>query len=424
MLGGSSLAGCIDLGGDSAGDGGDGDGGGDGNDGDGGDGDGGGTGTGTGGGGDGGGEILIGNAAPMSGAVGSYGPFIESGLEFARQEINADGGVLDGRNLRIETQDIESSPEVGATAFQRLADQGAVAITGPVLSDVVVRMRQEAEDLEVPFLPTQGSSPQILTRDSRYTFRTGAPAAPYYARATGQFVSDLGVSTYGSIVADYSYGHSYRAGIEEFIQPMEGLDSTVEVAPVGASDFASQLRSMPDGVEYMDLGGHPVGIYTIIPQMFELGLEPQATSGPGDPFPNFYDALGDDIDRGIHQIHSVDPTSDEYVQVAERYHEQTGEFFDPYAAIGYATGKLVAQAIEDAGEASTGAVRDAISDINFDSILAYPLEYTEWGELTSARLTALEFTTDPLSYAPDGNIGVDFVFESDVFDPLQPGNWE
>ncbi len=368
--------------------------------------------------------VIIGAAIPFSGNVGTYGPFAEAGLQFAAAEINDDGGVLDGREFVVETEDNESAPEPTASAFQRLADEGAVAITGPVLSDTTIRAREEAEDLEVPLLPIQGSSPSVLTRDTRYVFRVGAAGAPYYAGAVSELIEEEGIETYGAIFAEYSYGFSYQQGIEEFILPMEGLDTTVESAPIGADDFASQLRAMPDDVEYMDINGHPVGIHTIIQQMWELDLEPQYASGPGDPFPLFHDALGEDIDRGILQIHAPDPTADDYVEVAERYYEETGEYFDPFTAIGYVIGKQVAAAVEEAGEADPVAVRDAISDMRFETILPYPLEYTEWGELTEVRLAALAFNGESPSFYPDAPYGVDVLNVSDPFDPLDPDEWE
>lgn len=370
------------------------------------------------------GEILIGNAAGETGPEGLYGPRIESGLQFAIDEINDDGGVLDGRELTVETEDNESDPETVVSAMQRLVDDGAVAVTGPILSDVAVRGREEAEDLEVPFLPVQGASPQLLTTDTRYTFRTAGLPAPYYAGATGQFVEDLGVESYGAVIAEYSYGFSYQAGVEEYIVGREGLETNIEMAPFDAEDFGSQLRAMPDDLGYMDLGGHPVGIFDIIPQMWELGLEPEGVSGPGDPFPSFYDSLGDDIDRNVIQIHSIDPTSDEYGEVGEAYYEETDEYFDPFDAFGYIIANLIAEAIEDAGEADPEAVRDAISDISFDSMLAYPLEFNEWGELTEGRLLTMEFTSDSPPYYPEGEFHVDVLFESDPFDPIDPDEWE
>lgn len=370
-------------------------------------------------------DIVLGIAGGDTGAEAIYGPLIESGADFAIDQINENGGVLDGEELTTEFEDNESEAEATASAVESLADAGAVAITGPVLSDTAVRAREVSEDLEIPHLPTQGASPQLLEQDTRYTFRTGGLPAPYYAGATGQFVEDLGIDTYGAIIADYSYGHSYEAGVEEFIVGREGLDTTVERAPAfDADDYGSQLRAMPEDLEYMDLGGHPVGIFDIIPEMWELGLEPQGISGPGDPYESFWDSLDEDIDRNIIQIHSIDPTSDEYVEVGEEYYEETDGYFDPFAAFGYITANFVAEAIEEAGEAEPETIRDAMSDMSYESMLAYPLEFNEWGELTEGRLVTMEFTRDEPPYYPDGNFHVDVLHESEPFDPIDPTEWE
>lgn len=379
------------------------------------------------GGGDGsGGEIVIGNAAPLSGSFSPWGQFHQAGLEFGIKEINNNGGVLDGRNLTAVSEDTEANPQKAATSVQRLVDtENATVITGPVSSDVGIRVRRETEQLQVPHLPNQASSPQLLTKDTRYTFRVGGSATPTFASGSADLIKDRGYTEYGAIIADYGYGHSYRAGLEEFVLSNENINSTVSVAPVGADDFTSYLREMPDDIEVMDLGGHPVGIFTIAQQMSELGIEPKITTGPNIPTPVFYETLQDQVAQSLTLFPAVDPSPSggEYVEIGNRYYEETGEFFDMYTAFGYVTANLVATAIEDAGEASPQAIRDAISSIEYDTILSYPLSYTEWGELQSVSLNAIQFTLEAPEYYPDGNYGFEKIYETSTFDPIDPTNW-
>ena len=127
----------------------------------------------TGGGGD-SGPITIGALQPLSGPFTPWGQAHRAGLAFAVDEINEDGGVLD-RDLEVVEADTGSDPGEADTIFRRHVEQeGAVAMTGPVSSDVGIRTRQTAEELEVPLVLHMAGSHRILPKDVRYCFRMGS----------------------------------------------------------------------------------------------------------------------------------------------------------------------------------------------------------------------------------------------------------
>ena len=406
------LAGCSGDGGDGGSDGGDGGS-------DGGDGGGGTTSGGS------GGDVVIGDAAPLSGNFSPWGTSHRRGLQFAVDEVNNDGGVLGARNLKLVAQDTEANPQNATTVFRRLVNnQDAVAVTGSVLSDVAIGVQSVAEELEVPHLPDQGGSPQVYTEGTKYAFQVAGLSSPAWPLTTSGFIEEQGYSKYGAIFADYSYGRLYEEGINRYIKPIEGLQTTVKPAPVGAQDFSSQLRQLPSDIDFLDIGGHPVGIFTIAQQALELGIEAQAASGPVIPTPLFYETLGEDVENWLTLFSPVKLNSDEYNQLGSRFYDQTEGFFDMFAGFGYVTGKLLAAAIEEAGEADPTAIRDALSGISFDSpILGYTISYTDWGELEQSKLYGYQFTLDAPADYPEGNYGFKNVYESQTIDPLLPDYW-
>jgi branched-chain amino acid transport system substrate-binding protein len=407
------LAGCSGDGGDGGGDGGDG--GGDGGDG-----------------GDGGGsttmapegDIVIGNAAPLSGPITPWGVLHRAGLEFAAEQINADGGV-GGRNVTVVSQDTQADPSTASTTVSRLvSEDDAVALTGPVLSNVGITVRQVAEEEQVPHIPNLAASANLLTKETRYTFRLAGAATPWLARAIASYIEENGWTKYGAVIADYAYGRSYMEAQEEFITSMDGLESTVELAPPAPGDFTSQLRQMPDDIEFLDIAGHPIGIFDIAQQALELGLQPAAMTGPTIPSGQFYSSLGEDVTAGLMTFPPVDVTASDYREVASSYYDATGEFFDPFVSWGYETVNIVAQAAEDEGAADAESIRNGISAIDYDSILAYPnVSYNEWGELEETKLFGQQFTLEAPEYYPDGDYGFRNVFESEVYGPVDPTNW-
>lgn len=77
----------------------------------------------TGGGGGGSNTINIGSVQPLSGGFASWGQAHSAGLSFAVNEINANGGVLDGQNLNIVEANSESDPAEASSIFDRFAEE-------------------------------------------------------------------------------------------------------------------------------------------------------------------------------------------------------------------------------------------------------------------------------------------------------------
>ena len=370
--------------------------------------------------------IVIGDAAPLSGSFSPWGTTHLTGLEFAVKEINANGGVLGGRELTIATQDTEANPQTATTAMKRLINsKDAAVVTGPVSSDVGIACRSVAEELEVPLLPNQSSSPALLTKDTNYVFRVGGTATPTFVLATKGFIQKRGYKQYAAIYADYAYGQSYNSGIQRFIKGTKGLNVSVQSAPPQISDVQTYLRQVPNDVDFLDLGGHPIEFFTLVKQAKQLGLKPKYISGPNLPTSVMYNALQNKLFEGVAVFAAVNPDSTAYKEVAKRFvEEEDASVFEQYHAFGYTTGQLIATAIDEAGTADPKAIRDAISGIDMDTILAYPsISYTDWGELEEAKLHGLEFSSDPPPYASSAPYSVDSFYESRVFDPIDPTKW-
>src|ERR1700738_3408542 len=77
--------------------------------------------------------IKIGHVAALSGASAQSGEAITRGLTVAIDEINANGGLLGGRQLELVQRDDESTPPKGLTAARELIfKEEVVAIVGGI----------------------------------------------------------------------------------------------------------------------------------------------------------------------------------------------------------------------------------------------------------------------------------------------------
>jgi ABC-type branched-subunit amino acid transport system substrate-binding protein len=64
--------------------------------------------------------VPIGSLLSMSGALAEYGESIQRGVDLAVEQINAAGGVLDGRRVKVAIGDDLTSPQAGVAAAQQL----------------------------------------------------------------------------------------------------------------------------------------------------------------------------------------------------------------------------------------------------------------------------------------------------------------
>ncbi|HKJ57710.1 MAG TPA: ABC transporter substrate-binding protein [Halobacteriales archaeon] len=390
------LAGCSGDGGDGGGDGGDGDGGGDG-------GDGGMTGTPS----DGGSTepITIAALEPISGPFAPWSTVHRDGLLYAVDQINADGGVLGGRELQVEVVDTGADPAQADSSFRRLVEQNdAVASTGSVSSDVGLRVSQTAADLEVPHFLHMSGTDEVITQDTQHVFRVGLLPATRYIQAQADAFADAGYTSVGAVVADYAWGRSTEAAINEFFD----VDVQIEVAPVPPdTDFSSYIRQMPDDLEMLIASGHPPGTVSIANTALDLGYEPDVITGSSAPPNLLTGGLNEPVLEPYVHIHNSDPYGQAFADVASGYAEGHDNQFNTHTAYGYVTGQLIAAGIEDAGSADSTAIADAVRNIQLDTIFAEPIQYSEYGELDQTSVIFSRLLTEAPSYYPDGSFSYD-----------------
>jgi branched-chain amino acid transport system substrate-binding protein len=363
--------------------------------------------------------ITIGVVTSLNGPFTPWGLQVRDGMQLAVDEINADGGV-DGRPLELEVADDQMSPEEGVSGVERLVEEGAVAIGGVISSDVGLATARVAEESEVPLFLVKAGNEQILTRDSRYTFRTCLPAAPMVAGPIAQFAEEEGLTRVGAIIADYGWGQAFRAAAEEEFAALDGVELQVEVAPVDETDFTTYLRNLESfDPELLVATGHPPGSGPITVQSADLGLDVQVT-GAYSVLPEVVSAAGDAATGRYTDFDCADYESEEYQDLARRYLESSDNtFMDDDAVAGYGIVTMVSQAVEEVGDDPV-AIAEYLHEQTFD-LPGYSFEmgWTEWGELANAQPL---FTVIGEGPAPEGvNEGGDWYPETLILsDPLEP----
>jgi branched-chain amino acid transport system substrate-binding protein len=363
--------------------------------------------------------IVIGALTSLSGPFTPWGLQVRDGMQLAVDEINAAGGV-DGRPFQLEVVDDQSDPDQGTTGVERLIDQGVVAIGGTISSDVGLATARIAEELQTPLFLVKAGSEAVLTRDSRFTFRTCLPAAPMVAGPIAQYADSEGITRVGAIIADYAWGQAVRGALEAEFADVEGLELQIEVAPVPETDFTTYLRNLEQfGPELLVATGHPPGSGPITVQSADLGLDVPVT-GAYSPLAAVVEAAADAAIGRYADFDCADFQSDEYQELARRYLEASDNtFMEDDAVAGYGIVTMVAEAVEEVGDDPL-AIAEYLHANTFDLPgYAFEMGWTEWGELATAQPLFSVVGEGP---APEGvNEAGDWYPETLLLpDPLEP----
>ncbi len=365
--------------------------------------------------------IKIGFLGPLSGPFTPWGDGHLKGAKMAVEEINANGGV-GGRKLELVIRDTKNNASEAATVFEELVFQeGVIAVIGPVSSDVGLSTSRKAEELSVPLLLHMAGSDKILTKKSRYTFRTALVAGPLLMQALAEYIKDKGYTRIGAVIADYAWGHSIKGGIEKYIETLPGVELVMEVAPVKESDFTPYLRKMKDlNPELVIATGHPPGTAKIARQGIELGFNAKYI-GPNIPKKAWEKILGEDVTKGMLDFTPVNYDADEFKSFAQKFYEKYNEEVDFAGTTGYVNVSHIVWAINKANSSEPDDIANTIRGGTYNNpLFAFPLSYTNWGDQKEAREVIITFKPGGPPYGPESISHAQIEFISPPIKPVEP----
>ena len=369
--------------------------------------------------------IKIGMLTDLSVTFTPWGVNVRDGMLLAAEEINAAGGV-DGRMIEIVQQDDENDAEVGVTGFERLVEDGVVAVGGILSSGVGAPLSPVAEELQIPTFLVKSGTEAALTVDSRYVFRTCLPAAPMTAGPVLQYAQEQGLTSVGVIIADYPWGQSFKAAVETTFEG-SGVDyGEIQVAPVPPdTDFTPFVRAMADAdVQMVIATGHPPGNAAIAALSADL-IGDVPVTGAWIPPDLAVGGLADLAIGRYADFACADYTSDGYAALAERYLAfSDNQFMSDDAVAGFGIVTMVADAVANVGDDPV-AIAEYLHGQTYElEGYAHPVSWTEWGELATSQPVLTLISEGP---APEGlNEAGDWWFErlsqSEALEPYTPGS--
>jgi branched-chain amino acid transport system substrate-binding protein len=320
---------------------------------------------------DGTGEIAIGYYGDLSGRTSNFGQSTKEGVLMAADEINKAGGI-NGRQVRIISEDDEGRAEKAATVVSKLIDQDkVVAVLGEVASGNTLAAAPKAQGAKIPMISPSSTNPTV-TEVGDYIFRV-CFIDPFQGEVMAKFAANTLKAKNAAIMLDFN--SPYSRGLTEFFKnaftKFGGKIVNEQSYTQGDRDYKGQLtaiRSANPDVIYIPGYYGEVGV--IAKQAQQLGIKVPLLGGDGWDAVQLWELGGASLNGSyISNHYSVDDPKPEIQKFVSEYNGRYSKRPDALAALGYDAMKVLADAIKRSGTTDGPKLRDAIAQTkNFPGV--------------------------------------------------------
>ncbi|STO31405.1 Leucine-, isoleucine-, valine-, threonine-, and alanine-binding protein precursor [Fusobacterium necrogenes] len=315
--------------------------------------------------------IKIGGLGPLTGPLAIYGVTATNGSKLAFEEINKNGGIL-GKQVEFVLFDEKGDSTEAVTAYNRLVDEGIVALVGDITSKPSLAVAEIAAQDNMPMITPTGTQFNI-TEAGPNVFRV-CFTDPYQGVILANLAkNNLKANTVAIMVNNSS---DYSDGVAEaFIKEAERLGLKVvakEGYAEGDKDFRAQLTKVaatnPDVLLVPD---YYEQVALITTQAREVGVKSIFIG------PDGWDGVAKALDSSAYGAvensyftnhYSVEDTNEKVQNFIESYREKYKDEPSAFSALSYDAAYLMKAAIEKAGSTDKDAIIKAIKESDFAGV--------------------------------------------------------
>ncbi|MFB6133425.1 MAG: amino acid ABC transporter substrate-binding protein [Halanaeroarchaeum sp.] len=314
------------------------------------------------------GPIVVAGTLPLSGSLSAIGVPLREGLFSWSTYVNRNGG-LRGRTVDLRIEDDRGKPSVAREAYRSFVD-GADLLIAPYGSRATKAIIDVVESAGLPCVAHTAGERSIWAGGREWTVQLLNPIDTFLHSLLA-VVARRGAESVALLYRDDSFTPTMMNGAVERAREL-GWRITAEVTYTSTDDIVSKMEAVTDSTPDLLIGGgfQPGAAGGgFLPDAVALSRAYQQADGSaglvnwaiGASFPAFRRRRGAvaGLEAGVTGWKPyVDfPGNAGFI---DRYREQVGEPPDAHAAQGYATGQVLAAAVDRAGSFDPGAVRDAL----------------------------------------------------------------
>ena len=350
------------------------------------------------------GPIKIGMVIPISGSSAPTGEYMQNGAQLAVDEINAAGGILDGRMIELLVEDEACDAQQGVASANKLVSSKVVVSVGGYCSGATLPQLPIFGGANIPMIIPAANSQDLVREGLKNVFLINGTGLQQSTAAL-DFITKSGYATVALVDDNTSYSTDISTETESQITD----DGTAEVVlntsvNAGESDYSAVVRDITgSGAEIVYWTGYYQEGGLIINQLRQAGFTGDIMVADGSADATIAEIAGPAAE-GI--FATMTPTPDTLEGAEEwiaNYKTAFGSAPGPYSTQSYDAVRLAAEAIKDAGSTDGDAIIAALEGISGFDMFSGPLEFTEEHTLSNGGFVILKMEggtfvlEDPLS---------------------------
>jgi branched-chain amino acid transport system substrate-binding protein len=328
--------------------------------------------------------LVVGVVSPASGNYADHGTLERMGMQMAAEEFK-EKGVL-GRPVKLQVEDDETDPQVGARKARRLIEVDKVKyLIGGVSSSVAVSVGEVAQRSGAVYVASNQNSDTLTAQYARRCVFMVPPDMAMALRTLAPYLVEKVGKRWYFFTHDYEWGWSGTKWAKVILQKSGGTDLGESKIPLNTRDFSAFLlkaRAAKPEALVITVGG--VDLAALMEQMSEFGIYKETTVV--STLINLEDlwAVGPDKMQGIHYMewyHEMDaPGVKEFVaRWKKRWPSAPIPVPTANAINGYIGARELLRAIDRAGKDDVTAVIKALENHTAkDSLKHDPLLIRDW----------------------------------------------
>lgn len=292
------------------------------------------------------------------------------GAELAVRQLNDGGGVL-GRRVELAVEDDASRPEGAVAAYHRLADRGVAAVIGTSFSNASLAVLPHTEDRELVYVSTGAAHTQV-DPVRPYVFMT-PPTGRLVAAQLLRYFRDHGLTRIAVAFDSDSVFNREAWTTQQTMLSQFGIEAVaVESVKVDTRDFGPAVAAVAESSAQALMAWVTGPPATGLALAFRsAGLSIPMVAGLGAASPTFVAEVGPGADGIIVATSLVGVESDlppsatrtVIATLTEPFERRYGAPPSQFAVDGYTAAKLIAAAVEAAGDDAPQAVQQAMDSL-------------------------------------------------------------
>ena len=318
--------------------------------------------------------MKLGGIGPLTGPLAIYGVTSTNGSKLAFEEINKNGGIL-GKQVEYIVLDEKGDSTEAVTAYNKLVDEGVVALIGDITSKPSLAVAEVAAQDNLPMITPTGTQFNI-TEAGPNVFRV-CFTDPYQGVVLANFAkNNLNAETAAVVVNNSS---DYSDGVAKaFVEQAEKLGLKV-VAKEGYSDgdkdFRAQLtKILPTNPDVLVVPDYYEQVALLTTQAREVGIKATFVG------PDGWDGVAKTLDASAYGAvensyftnhYSLQDQSPKVQNFLKAYKEAYNEEPSAFSALSYDAAYMMKAAIEKAGTTDKQAVVDALKNLDYDGVTGH-----------------------------------------------------